>query len=205
MEKIKQGTYRHYKGNKYIVKDEAINSDTEEEMVLYQDLKGEKLWCRPKKIFLEKVEVKGEEVPRFEFESDEGSDSWQDKYLRALADYQNLSRQVLKEKQEFAKFATEDFLEELLPVYDHLKLSIKDLDESQKKNAWVVGVTYVLKQFKEVLAAKGISEIETKGQKFDHETMDAVEGEGEMVAGELKPGYKLHDKVIRPAKVTVKK
>lgn len=205
MEKIKKGTYRHYKGDEYVVKDEVINTETRESMVLYQDKKLEKLWCRPKKMFLEEVELKGEKVPRFKYISDEGQDLWQDKYLRALADYQNLSKQVLKDKQEFAKFATEDFIEDLLPVYDHLKLSIRDLDESEKSNPWVIGVSYVLKQFKDLLESKGVSEIETKDKKFDHETMDALEGEGEMVASEVKPGYKLHNKVIRPAKVIVKK
>lgn len=205
MEKIKKGIYRHYKGNEYLVTGEAMNSETKAEMVLYQDLKTEKLWCRPKEMFQEILDIKDKKVPRFEFISEGENDSWQEKYLRALADYQNLSKQVLKEKQEFAKFATEDFLEDLLPVYDHLKLSLKGLDEKEKNNAWVEGVTYVLKQFKDVLASKGISEIETIGQKFSHETMEALEGEGDTVASEVKPGYKLHDKVIRPAKVIVKK
>lgn len=205
MDKIKQGLYRHYKGAEYVVQGEAVSSETKKEVVLYQDKKTKKTWARTKKEFLETVELGGKEVPRFEFITEESTESFEDKYLRALADYQNLSKQVVKEKQEFAKYATEDFLQDILPIYDHLKLSLKDLDESEKDNAWVVGVTYVLKQFKDVLESRGVTEIETEGQKFDHKTMDALEGEGEMVKSEVKPGYKLHDKVIRPAKVIVKK
>ena len=205
MEMIKKGVYRHYKGNEYLVIGEATNSEDKGELVLYKDLKSEKLWSRPKKMFLEKVETKEGEVPRFEFINDEAEDSWENKYLRALADYQNLSRQTVKDKQEFAKFATADFLGDLLPVYDHLKLSLKGLSEEEKGSAWAIGVTHVLKQFKDILSARGVEEIETIGQIFNHDTMEAVGGEGEIVDQEIMAGCKLYGKLIRPAKVTVKK
>src|SRR5680860_51827 len=93
MEMIKKGVYRHYKGNEYLEIGEALNSENKEEQVLYKDLKSDKIWCRPKKMFLEKVETKEGEVPRFEFIEGEAEDSWENKYLRALADYQNLNIQ----------------------------------------------------------------------------------------------------------------
>lgn len=130
-------------------------------------------------------------------------DSFENKYLRALADYQNLLRQTAKEKGEFAKYALNDFLQNVLPVYDHLKMSLKGLGEDEAKNPWVEGVGLVLKQFKEVLAQHGIEEIATIGEKFDHQTMDAIDGSGETVKQEVMPGYKLNGKVIRPAKVIV--
>lgn len=203
MEKIKKGVYRHYKGNEYLVIGEALNSETKEEMVLYQDLELEKIWCRPKKMFVETVETEDGEKPRFEFVSEEDKESWENKYLRALADYQNLAKQTVRDKEDFVKFASLDLLQDLLPVYDHLKLALKGLSDEEKNSPWAVGVSHVLKQFKDVLTSKGIEEIETLGKEFNHETMEAVDGEGNMVEKEIMPGYKLNGRVIRPSKVTV--
>ena len=65
---MKQGRYRHYKGNEYIVLGVARHSETDEELVVYRPDYGEQgLWVRPKEMFLETVEGDGKQVPRFEF------------------------------------------------------------------------------------------------------------------------------------------
>ncbi|QDV52290.1 DUF1653 domain-containing protein [Gimesia fumaroli] len=65
---MKIGRYRHYKGNDYLVIGVARHSETEEEMVVYSPDYGQKgLWVRPKIMFLEKVEVDGREVARFQY------------------------------------------------------------------------------------------------------------------------------------------
>ena len=65
---MKTGRYRHYKGNEYIVLGVAKHSETLDEMVVYQQDYGERgLWVRPKEMFLEKVEVDGRQIARFEF------------------------------------------------------------------------------------------------------------------------------------------
>ncbi|KAA0139792.1 MAG: DUF1653 domain-containing protein [bacterium] len=65
---VKTGRYRHYKGNDYLVIGVARHSETEEEMVVYSADYGQfGLWVRPKEMFLEKVEVDGRVVPRFQF------------------------------------------------------------------------------------------------------------------------------------------
>jgi hypothetical protein len=67
-EVLKKGIYRHYKGNEYEVLMVARHSETEEEMVVYRALYGEfGIWVRPLVMFMEKVEVNGEEVDRFQF------------------------------------------------------------------------------------------------------------------------------------------
>lgn len=131
------------------------------------------------------------------------TESFENKYKRALADYQNLMKQTVKEKQDFVKYANEQMLLELLPVYDNLKISLSHIDEEASKNGWAEGIKYVVKQFKDVLNSIGVEEIETKGKKFDHHTMEALEGKGEKVKKEIKPGYKLHGKLIMPAKVVL--
>lgn len=204
MSEVKKGIYRHYKGGEYRVLMEAKNSENQEELVVYQNIKDEnKTWARPKKMFIEDVEVDGVTKSRFEFISEEEIDSWENKYLRALADYQNLLKQGAKDREEFVKYALNDFLQNILPVYDHLKMSMSGLSEEEMKNPWATGVSYVLKQFKDVLNNHGIEEIETGGKEFDHELMEAIDGSGEKVKKEVMPGYKLNGKVIRHAKVIV--
>lgn len=126
-----------------------------------------------------------------------------DNYYRSLADYQNLVKQTAQQKTEFIKYANGRLLEELLPVYDHLKLSLVNLPEAETKSAWVVGVQHVLKQFKELLNAEGVSEIVTVGEPFDANTMEAIEGNGNLVVKEVIPGYKLNGRLIKAAKVIV--
>ncbi len=133
----------------------------------------------------------------------------ENKYMRALADYQNLLKQTAREKSDFAKYANQDLLMGLLPIYDHLKMS---LAHAAATDQWLEGVKHVLNQFKKVLTDNGVEQIETVGKKFDHNLMDAVESEDTeemdkdgLVAKELKAGYSLNGKVIIPARVAVYK
>ena len=128
----------------------------------------------------------------------------ENRYKRALADYQNLQKRSLEEKNDFAKYANENLLHEILPIYDNLKISLLHINEQVDQNAWAEGIKYVIKQFKEVLKNAGVEEIETEGKKFDLNTMEAVEGKGDKVKKEIKSGYKLNGKVIVAAKVSLK-
>ncbi len=139
------------------------------------------------------------------------NEDYQTKYTRALADYQNLLKRTANEKTEFAKYANEQLLYEMIPVYDNLKTAITHSNSDNNDN-WLDGVKYVVKQFKEILSGLGVREIKTTGEKFDHNTMEAVDNEvikdkkkDDMVAKEIKAGYILNDKVIIPAKVVVYK
>ena len=203
MNEIKNGIYRHYKGNEYRVIGEARSTVDESKYVVYESLKDNKIWVRPVLEFSSDVEAAGIKKPRFEFLSEDKEDSWENKYKRALADYQNLLKQTAKEKQDFIKYPLADILQDILPVYDHLKMSLTNLSEDELKNAWVIGVKHVLKQFQELLLARGIEEIETVGAKFDHDTMEAIDGQGDKVKKEIMSGYKLNGRVIKPAKVIV--
>jgi molecular chaperone GrpE len=126
-----------------------------------------------------------------------------DKYLRVLAEEQNLIKRQTVEKEEFVKYANQEVLSEFLMVYDHLKLSIGSLPENEKESAWVKGVEYTVKQFKDLLSVNGVEEIKTAGEKFNPCEMEAIEGKGEKVAKEIMPGYKLNGKVIRAARVVL--
>jgi len=137
--------------------------------------------------------------------------SFEDKYQRALADYQNLLKQTAKEKAEFAQYANERLICEMIPVYDHLKLALAHKDQ-ENHDSWAEGVKHVIKQFKEVLSGFGAEEIKTNDEKFDHNIMEAVSEEATndekrdgRVAKEVRSGYKLNGKVIIPARVVVYK
>ena len=130
---------------------------------------------------------------------------YEGRYKRALADYQNLLKQTAKEREEFIKYANEQVIYDIIPVYDNLRTSMEHVDEATAKNGWVEGIKYVIRQFKDILGKMGVEEIEATGKKFDYHTMEALEGKGEKVVKTVKPGYKLHGKVIIPAKVVLEK
>jgi len=210
-EEVKTGVYKHYKNKEYKVLYTAVNTENKEEVVVYQAMYGDgKIWVRPKKMFLEEVEIDGQKKPRFQFILEDNND-WQNKYKRALADYQNLLKQTAKEKMEFAVYANEQMLREILPVYDNLKMAMEH-HNGETTDDWLKGVEHVVKQFKDALGKIGVEEIKIKDKKFDHNLMDALSSEGTedksldgLVAKQVKAGYKLNGKVIEPVKVIVYK
>lgn len=147
------------------------------------------------------VKIKKDKLEKLKQENKE----LDNKYKKALADYQNLIKRTTKEKDEFVKYANEQLIYDMIPVYDNLKISLEHTNEEIEKSPWLQGVKYVLKQFKDILSGVGVEEIKTVGEKFDHNTMEALEGEGDIVVKEMKPGYKLNGKVIISAKVAVGK
>ena len=129
-----------------------------------------------------------------------------DKYQRALADYQNLLKQTAKDKVDFTRYANESLVREFIPIYDHLKMSLAYADKTDDK--WLTGVKLVVEQFKKVLLSAGVKEIEAVGLAFDHQTMEAIGSEETtdvaqdgLVAKQVQNGYSLHDKIIIPARV----
>ena len=118
---------------------------------------------------------------------------------RTLADYQNLERRIEAERKLLGELSTIVLIEKFLPILDNLENAQNHLNDQ--------GLELVIKQFNDTLTQEGVSVIEAQGQQFDpnlHEAIEAVEGEknGEIVKI-LAKGYKIGDRVIRPAKVTV--
>ncbi len=122
----------------------------------------------------------------------------ENKFKRALADYQNQSKRNTARQAEVIKFANERLLDKLLPVLDLLELAQKHLKDN--------GLQMVLDQFKKMIKSEGITEIQTNEKKFDPQSMDCaslVEGPKNVVVKTLVKGYNYYDKVLRPAKVEV--
>jgi molecular chaperone GrpE len=127
----------------------------------------------------------------------------ENKYKRVLADYQNLFKDTAREKEEFAKFANERIILDMIAVYDNLKISLAHAGETEKVNGWAEGIKHIIKQFGDVLKNYGVEEIKTEGEKFDPNFMEAVEGEGDIVKQEIGAGYKLGGKIIKAARVAL--
>lgn len=125
-------------------------------------------------------------------------EDFENRLKRALADYANLEKRIAREKKEFVKQATAQLLDKLLSVLDDLELCEEHLKDK--------GMTLVKDRFKKVLESEGVEEIKALGKKFDPETMDAVElvpGSKNKIMEIVLKGYRLNDKVLRPAKVKV--
>ncbi len=115
---------------------------------------------------------------------------------RALADYSNLEKRFERDSSSIVKFANSNILEKLLEVRDHLGMAAAAGDTSLK---------LILSTFDKVLVAEGVTEVKTTGN-FDPalmECQDTVAGEKDKVISVIRPGYLLHDRVLRTARVTV--
>jgi len=124
----------------------------------------------------------------------------EDKYKRALADYQNLVRRTQEQKIEWARSSNRELLLKVLPILDTLMLAQKHSSDE--------GFTISVTQFLKVLEEEGIKKIKTVGENFDPHTMEAVgttEGEEGHVVEEVRAGFMMHDIVLRSAQVLVGK
>ncbi len=133
-------------------------------------------------------------------------DELEDRYKRVHAEFENYKKRSQKERESLYGSVLSDVIEAILPVVDNLEnaAKVETKDENYKQ-----GVEMVLKQFQDVLKAKGVEEIKTVGEQFDpsiHEAVSSIQDEnlGEKeVAQEYRKGYKIGSKVIRHAMVVV--
>lgn len=138
------------------------------------------------------------------------ADDYFAKWQRAAADMANMRRRHEQDRQEFVKQATALLIEELLPVLDSFDRALETMPAELRELTWVDGVILVERQLRAVLERAGLSVIEAHGKPFDptehealmHEISDQPE---DTVTGELQRGYKLYDRVLRPAMVKVAK
>lgn len=121
----------------------------------------------------------------------------QSKLTRALADYANLERRFGAESSAVVKFATASLLQKLLDIRDHLAMAAANIQDPS--------LTMILSSLDKILADEGLTEIKTEGV-FDPKNMECQElvpGEKDQVIKIIRPGYRLHDRVLRTARVQV--
>jgi len=137
-------------------------------------------------------------------------DEFQDLLLRKTAEFDNYRRRVERERRELAEFAAADLLQDLLPLVDDLERALQAAPETQHAsvNAYRQGVELINKQLVDLLRKRGVTPIDTRGADFDPHIHQAIGQEhsddlreGEVI--EVRRGYKLGDRLLRPAMVKV--
>lgn len=124
---------------------------------------------------------------------------YKDKYLRALADYQNLEKQTQTWKESYSQYATAELIRKLLEILDDLAKAQEHLDDD--------GLSLVISKFLSVLKSEGLEELDLAGAEFDPNLAEVISTETgdkeNIIVKVLQKGYIYKDKVIRPAKVVV--
>jgi molecular chaperone GrpE len=141
------------------------------------------------------------------------ADEYWSRLLRLTADFDNFKKRAARERQEAIKFANQSLLEKLILVLDNFDMALAAANNSQagSVDSLRAGIGLIYNQLKNVLTEAGLEEIDAAGKPFDpnlheavsqEESADAPEGQ---VLQQLRKGYKLRERLIRPAGVVVSK
>ena len=134
-----------------------------------------------------------------------------DKYFRLAAEYDNYKKLILKETENRIRSSTENLILDILPILDDLERTLDSVTEDEKSHTFINGVQLIRDNMKQILKRYGINEIESIGTEFNvdlHEALMTTKDEkypADYVVQEHQKGYKLNDRVLRPAKVAVNK
>jgi molecular chaperone GrpE len=133
-------------------------------------------------------------------------DDYRNRYVRAIADFENFRKRTEREKADFSRYATSAVLKDILPVLDNFD---RALDHAAEGDDFHKGVLMIYKQLFDVLQRHGLKPIDESGVTFDPNIHEAVVREEDdsvpnhTVVAILQKGYFLHDRLLRPALVKV--
>lgn len=142
------------------------------------------------------------------------ADEHWDRLLRTAAEFENFKKRAARERQEAVKFANEYLLQKLIPVLDSLEMAqtaAQTNGQDSQRQSLQAGIAAIQQQLKRVLAEAGLEEVDANGKPFDpnlheavsqQETADVPEGQ---VVQQLRKGYRLRERLLRPASVVVSK
>lgn len=153
-----------------------------------------------------------EQVEDWKSRASKADENW-DRLLRTTADFDNFKKRAAREKQDAIKYANQSLIEKLVPVLDSFDMAMAAAQAGSPESAQSLqaGIVMIHQQFKNALAEAGLEEIDATNQEFDPnlhqavsqmETRDVPEGR---VIQQLRKGYKLRDRLVRPATVVVAK
>ena len=131
--------------------------------------------------------------------------------MRTAADFDNYRKRAAREKEDAIRYANSSLLENLLPVVDNFELGLDAARSAPDAAAILQGLDMVSRQLRDFLAGSGLEEIKTEGAEFDPNVMEAVGHEPDDKVAEngvlrqTRRGYKLRDRLLRPASVVVSK
>ena len=166
---------------------------------------------------LESIEVskKTENEDVFESKEQEYLEGWK----RCLSDFENYKKRQQENQKNIGAYIKEDLVLQVLPVIDNFRSATEHIPEEQKEVAWVVGIMYIQKQLENILKENEVVEMDVKeGDEFDPNLHEAIASSQESADEEKEQekkesgnkikkvvlkGYKINDRVIRPARVIV--
>ncbi len=183
-----------------MTKEEKIEEATADEVTVAEEITEE----------VEEVtelEALRQELEEAKAQAAEYLDGWQ----RARAEFANYKKRNEQERQELFKLANVTLITRLLPIFDDFERAFQTLPSNLLSLTWIDGVALIYRRLQAILEAEGLTLVETEGQSFDpllHEAVTYEESddhdEGQII-GEVQKGYKLGDRVLRPALVRVAK
>jgi molecular chaperone GrpE len=156
--------------------------------------------------------VTPEQLKELKERAAKADENWE-RLLRTTADFDNFKKRAAREKQEAIKFANEGLIQKLVPILDTFDMALAAAQGVQGDGGQSLqtGVNMVFQQLKNVLTEAGLEEVDAARKPFDpnfheavsqRETTEAPEGQ---VIQQLRKGYKLRDRLLRPASVVVAK
>lgn len=161
---------------------------------------------------IEAATLTPEQLDELKTRAAKADENWE-RLLRTTADFDNFKKRAAREKQDAIRYANEGLLEKLVPVLDNFDAALAATQNNATGAAQSLqaGVAMIHQQLKKVLTDSGLEEVDATGQKFDpnlheavsqQETSEVAEGH---VLQQLRKGYKLRDRLLRPATVVVAK
>jgi molecular chaperone GrpE len=139
------------------------------------------------------------------------AEKFRDLAMRTAADFDNFRKRAAREKEDSIRYANTSLLEDLLPLIDNFELGLEAAQSAPGADAILQGLGMVARQFRDFLGSAGVEEITTDGAEFDPNLMEAVGHEHDAkvpegrVLRQARRGYKLRDRLLRPASVFVSK
>ena len=153
------------------------------------------------------AESPGDEITRVQSEAAEYLDGWQ----RARAEFANYKKRVERETEEARQRITSEIIVRYLNIMDDLERALGNAPEGEDFQEWISGIELIHQKFESILESEGVECIEADGERFDpnlHEAIsyeDTEEFDGGSIIAVTQRGYKLGDRIIRPAMVRVAK
>lgn len=139
------------------------------------------------------------------------AEALRDRLLRTQADWDNYRKRAIREKEEAVRYAAEGVMEKLLPILDSFEMGLQAAKTATEAAAIAQGMQMIYTQFQNLLKDVGVETIDAVGHPFDphrHEALghqESAEHEEGTVVGQMRKGYKLKDRLLRPASVFVAK
>ena len=151
-----------------------------------------------------------EQIDDLKSRAAKADENWE-RLLRAMADLDNFKKRAARDREEALRFANESLLKKLIPVLDNFDMAISAASQNQPDAAQSLqaGIAMIYQQLKRVAQESGLEEVDATGLPFDpnlHEAVshqDSKEVPDGHVLQQLRKGYKLRDRLLRPATVVV--